>query len=965
MSRVFLATDLTLDRQVVVKVLSLEMSAGVSADRFRREIQLVAKLQHPHVVPLLSAGDAEGALFYMMPFISGEPLRARMAREGPMKIADVALILRETLDALAFAHSHGVIHRDIKPDNILIGAGHAVVADFGVSKALQDSGTSGELTSVGIALGTPAYMAPEQAAADPTTDHRADLYATAVVAYEMITGAPPFAGTPSQLLKAHLADAPMPIKQRRSDVPDALADVVMRALDKDPDQRPQSAGEMMAVLEAVTTPGSTQPGAVTTPPAPMPAAPRRSKMPVIAAAAVVAIAAGAGWFVLRPTVKANAQSLAITPFSVADGDTALVRLGQNLVTTMSANLDGVGELRVADAMAVLSHAKSAGALLSVGDAIDIAKKLGARSAVYGTLARNGAQVQANLTLYDVTAPSAPTVRLSRSVPLDSLSALTDSLTWGLLREIWTKGAAPTPNVSSITTHSPLALREFLEGERLFSRGGPIEAAEAYVRAIAADTTFWFAHYRYALARTWHAQSIDTTISRRLARHIRDLPVREREFMLARDSTTTQTDRARALEAVMNRYPDFAPAILSYGDALIHHWGRSGREAKEAIALFRRLTELMPSDMESASHLTYAYMAAGDLAGARVAAARYDSLMRSDSAALIGPRFQVANNEFVLNTATRAQLDSLARETLRDSIPRFSPALTMAVGVLADRPEIMAMRDELRKRHPVPEVRTIGARELTVRGNIAWTRAIDSVLNANPAAERQDAATRISRALVALQLQGLVPASGVATRLAQADIARPNTTRTAAINARWVIGAEALVRGDSAALREQVAELRRESLPAAAIAVRSLGAIGLGRGGNTAAAAESLLVLERSHGDSFPKAWAAFGIDRLLAAQWLTENQRFAPADSLLRFTEGYTLGQTYESAVSILAAAQLQRSRIAEGLGDKVAAVRFAQAFVALYDMAAPEAKPQLDEARARITRLVGSPDSPKTTKVP
>jgi serine/threonine-protein kinase len=133
MSRVFLATDLSLDRQVVIKVLSTDLSAGLSADRFRREIQLVAKLQHPHVVPIISAGDAEGALYYVMPFLSGESLRARLSREGPLKVPEVVRIAREVLDALAFAHSHGVIHRDIKPENILISGGHAVVADFGVS----------------------------------------------------------------------------------------------------------------------------------------------------------------------------------------------------------------------------------------------------------------------------------------------------------------------------------------------------------------------------------------------------------------------------------------------------------------------------------------------------------------------------------------------------------------------------------------------------------------------------------------------------------------------------------------------------------------------------------------------------------------------------------------------------------------------------------------------------------------
>jgi eukaryotic-like serine/threonine-protein kinase len=154
MSQVFLATDLSLDRQVVIKVLSADQSAGVNGARFRREIQLVARLQHPHVVPILSAGEAEGALYYIMPFLPGESLRARLAREGPVRVADAIGIVREILDALSFAHANGVIHRDIKPEHALIGGGHAVVADFGVARALREAGA---LTSSNMALGTPAY----------------------------------------------------------------------------------------------------------------------------------------------------------------------------------------------------------------------------------------------------------------------------------------------------------------------------------------------------------------------------------------------------------------------------------------------------------------------------------------------------------------------------------------------------------------------------------------------------------------------------------------------------------------------------------------------------------------------------------------------------------------------------------------------------------------------------------------
>src|SRR6184192_3198931 len=198
MSRVFLAQEVRLGRQVVVKVLPPEMAAGVSAERFEREIQLAAKLQHPHIVPLLTAGAQGDLLYYVMPHIAGESLRARIAHERALPIGETVRILRDVCDALAYAHGHGVVHRDIKPDNVLLSGKHSLVTDFGVAKAVAESTGSTALTSMGVALGTPAYMAPEQAAGDPSTDHRADIYAVGALAYEMLAGRPPFIGPSPQ-----------------------------------------------------------------------------------------------------------------------------------------------------------------------------------------------------------------------------------------------------------------------------------------------------------------------------------------------------------------------------------------------------------------------------------------------------------------------------------------------------------------------------------------------------------------------------------------------------------------------------------------------------------------------------------------------------------------------------------------------------------------------------------------------
>ena len=271
MSRVFVALETALQRRVVVKVLLPELAAGVSVERFRREILLAAQLQHPHIVPLLSAGESDRLPYFTMPFVDGESLRARLLRERELPVAEAARVLRDVASALAYAHARGVVHRDIKPDNVLLSHGTAVVTDFGVAKALTAStGYSGAptgpgLTSMGVTLGTPHYMAPEQGAGDPAMDHRVDLYAFGATAYEILTGEPPFTGnSPQAILGAHIVALPRPINSVRPGLPPLLGHIVMQCLEKRPADRPQSADEIIRGLDSLATPtGGTVPIRVT------------------------------------------------------------------------------------------------------------------------------------------------------------------------------------------------------------------------------------------------------------------------------------------------------------------------------------------------------------------------------------------------------------------------------------------------------------------------------------------------------------------------------------------------------------------------------------------------------------------------------------------------------------------------------------------------------------------------------
>jgi hypothetical protein len=252
MSRVFVATDVSLGRKVVVKVLPPELSAGVNHERFRREIQVAAQLQHPHIVPLLSAGEQGTLIWYTMPYINGHSLRDAIARGEHFSIRRVVRLMREVAEGLDYAHGLGVIHRDIKPGNVLIQGSHALVTDFGVSKAISAAMPHSGYTSAGTAIGTPAYMAPEQIAADPAADHRMDLYALGLLGYELLTGKVPFKeASPQQTMAAQLTRDPEPVERVRADVPPALAALIRQLLAKAPDDRPASASEVVAALDAL------------------------------------------------------------------------------------------------------------------------------------------------------------------------------------------------------------------------------------------------------------------------------------------------------------------------------------------------------------------------------------------------------------------------------------------------------------------------------------------------------------------------------------------------------------------------------------------------------------------------------------------------------------------------------------------------------------------------------------------
>ncbi|HTJ21465.1 MAG TPA: protein kinase [Gemmatimonadaceae bacterium] len=419
MSSVFVAQDNALGRRVVVKVLPYELAATVSVDRFKREIMLAAALQHPHIVPVLSAGetapdDHEIGIrlpYFIMPFVEGESLRTRLAR-GPLSVREAVSIMKDVARALVYAHGRGIIHRDIKPDNILLASGSATVTDFGVAKALSASrertGTSGDpngITIVGTSIGTPAYMAPEQAAGDPATDHRADLYALGIVGYEMLVGTPPFHGrAPQQLLAAQLTELPPPINTRRYDVPEALASLIMRLLEKEPANRPRSAADVARALEDPSVVSGTF---LSPPPRKNKGVrPRRVLWALAGAGILASIAAGSAWFSNHHSssspatttqagaaapVVAGTKSIAVMPLVNISRDTSDAYFAAGMTAELTNALSRIPGLRVASATESAARDRAA-------SPTDLAKSLGAGMVLVGTVQREGGKLRVTARL---------------------------------------------------------------------------------------------------------------------------------------------------------------------------------------------------------------------------------------------------------------------------------------------------------------------------------------------------------------------------------------------------------------------------------------------------------------------------------------------------------------------------------------------------------------------------------------
>ncbi len=487
MATVYLAHDLRHERDVAIKVLHPDLGAALGADRFLAEIKTTAKLQHPHILPLLDSGAADGLLYYVMPYVKGETLRARLTR-GPVPIAEAAELLRNVLQALQCAHDAGIMHRDIKPENILLASGTAVVADFGIAKALSTSRTpAGNITftQAGTAVGTPAYMAPEQAAGDPHTDYRADLYAWGIVAYEALTGRHPFAhhATPHALVAAHISETPVDLTVVRSDVPVALGDAVRLCLAKMPDQRPATATDVLAMIDALRTPPSR----------PVTSARGHGRVLLVALSAVVLVAVGWFWQVRNADAGAP-PSIAVLPFDML-ADTANLYVADGLSAELTTRLSKLPGLAV--------RAYSSSKMLRGIDPRAAAKELGVGTVLTATMRREQDRLHVNASL--VSAADARVVWSEAFTERDAdqfaLQARLAEAIAGALRVRLTPEVRRA--VSTRTTADPIAHDLVQRSIFLADQVTPASITQAVAmaeQAIARDSSYVDAWL--ALARAW-------------------------------------------------------------------------------------------------------------------------------------------------------------------------------------------------------------------------------------------------------------------------------------------------------------------------------------------------------------------------------------------------------------------------------------------------------------------------------
>ncbi|HEX3275137.1 MAG TPA: serine/threonine-protein kinase [Gemmatimonadales bacterium] len=990
MATVYLAHDLRHDRPVALKVLRPELGAVLGPDRFNQEIRIAARLRHPHILPVHDSGEAAGRLWYTMPFVEGESLRQRLTREHALPLDQAVRIAGQVLSALGHAHAHGIIHRDIKPENILLEDGEAVVADFGVACAVTEAGQE-RLTETGLALGTPAYMSPEQASASREFDGRSDLYAVGCVLYEMLAGQPPFSGvTAQQILARHALDPVPPLRSVRDTVSESLERSVTRALAKLPADRFATA---QAFTEALTAPGAAAATPVATPagqlPSPAPAArgpARRRAIALAAGALALGLAAYLAyrWWP-RPPTALDPNLVAVVPFRVAGAAPDLGYLREGMMDLVAARLTGEGGARATDPRSVMAAWRQAGRSgsddLPEAAALGLARRLGAGQLLLGGIVGTSRHLALNASLLAVEGGGR---RAEARVegPTDSLPQLVDRLAAQLI----TEGPAGSHGLDALVNTPLPALRLYLEGLAAQRRGDYPDAVARFSQALDRDSTFAQAGLVLASAAGW-------TVTPGSARRGLELAWASRNRLRPSDqalvfaevgpdypATSTLTRFLAAWERAVDLGPDQADRWYELGD-LYYHEGTylqldaSRRRAAEA---FRRSVAL-DSGTGPLGHLVEIALMEGDSASVRRLGALY--LAHDTSGELLDfLRWRIADglhDERAL-MALRARYGQLKLPSLWRIMNyavldgrRLEDAESAAVAIRAvagrgsdwQRSKTYLHAFEVNRGHPSVALGDTAGTDETEYGPHAalYQRVLDALYGDGDRASGAAAARELDRGS-----GGPLPASGDARAVAQTDLCVATLWR--------------LSQGDAAGAVEAVARLRQPA-PDEAPATRT---------GNTVCAAllEAKLAARAAPPDTAGTGGAVDRLDALIRSgpggQRNGPSVAFTLSPAYIRSTIGISpvgfedfvnleVARIRERQGDLRAALRAVRrrsysyhltdylathlreeGRLAALTGDRAGAIRAWRHYLALRSDAEPALRPGIDSVRAELAKLGG-----------
>ncbi len=972
MARVYLAQDLRHGRQVALKVLRPEIGAALGIERFLREIRIVAGLQHPNILPLFDSGataqsgtGADG-LWFVMPFVRGESLRARLVREGRLPLDEALRIGRDVASALDYAHAHGVVHRDIKPENILLSDGHAFVADFGVARALDLAGPQGA-TAIGLAMGTPSYMSPEQAAGAADLDGRSDVYSLACVIYEMLAGSAPFGGrTPREIMARHALEQVPPLRAARPELAPEIDAALARGLAKDAADRSPAAMQLIRALEQPepVAPASSRP-------------PRRGLLRLAGLAAIAISVAGAILWRTRqlppPEAAVSPSAVAVLPFTVRGGDS--LGLGAGLVGLLGTKLDGAGDLHSVDPRAVLSYtARQGTADLGPDQGRAIAEYFGAGMFVLGDVLTVSGRLRLTAALYDVRRGNRAAASASVEGPADRVFELVDSLA-GQLVAGWSGQESRLTGIAAVTTRSLPALKAYLDGESAFRAGNFDAAVEGFGHAVAQDSQFALAWYRMSIAAEWLTRS---DIARNAAEHAVRLADRLSEHDRLLLQALVATRRGASPEAVqlyqkiLAIYPSDIEAWVQLGEVQFHYGPLAGRPISESKATWQRVAALEPSFFPPIVHLVRIAASEGNRSEVDSLVRRALALRNSDGGRGAGSsRSEILELEtvraFVLgDTAEQnrllARLDAATDVTTYLSMWAVASFAGDAVGAARVGQLLTAPSRSSWSRAAA----YLGLAELaTARGRIDAARtALDSAagIDSRTAAEGRALLAAFpfrhaDRAELASARDALAAAPDTPEPPAEAAVFLSSHHGLHRHFRAYLLGLLSARLGDAARAARHAAEL--EALPTPTEAGSLAGDLARGVRAELAAQRGRPAEVTAAFAGARREAWYemasaspffAQSRERFLQAEALAAQGRDSEAAVLYRSLSGQ--GSLFELAY--LAPAQLRLGEIAERQGRADEAAQHYSRVLEVWRDADPPLQPLVREARARLAKVRG-----------